>query len=263
MQTGEGKAEEEFSSENHCNTKMATHMKRWSIAETRDLVEARFGRAHRDQVTPSLNSLADRLSHAQYHYEEIERLLNHFSELHLCTKPLIAVIYDEDESGRVDFELLMIAVAAHATACVLSLHAISDIAANATYHALGYSLRENAMPERDISAASVQRSFKDVPGHAPIAEVFSRMQSDPSYNIISALANKSKHQSIVKPLLNEDWTGSRPQRHEFRFSAFKYAGREIPEKTFNSVLEPAFELSNRTVIEIGNFLNEILADRTR
>lgn len=237
-------------------------MKRWSIAETRDLVEARFGRAHRDQVTPNLNSLADRISHAQYHYQEIQRLLNNFSELHLCTKPLIAVIYDGDENGRNDFELLMVEVAAHATACILSLHAISDIAANATYHALGYSLREDAMRERDISAASVQRSLKDVPAHAPIAEVFSRMRGDPSYKMISALANKSKHQSIVKPRLNEDWTGSRPQRHEFRFSTFKYAGRDIPEATFMSVLEPAFELVSRTVIEIGNLLNEMLADRT-
>lgn len=233
-------------------------MKPWSIADTRRHVEARFGRAHLDRVVPSLNSLAERLRYARYHYQEIQRLLGSFAELHLATKPLLVVIHGGDEASREEFEVLMIEVGAHATACVLSIHAISDLMAQAVYHALGHSLDVSPLRERDISAASVQSRLSHVPAHAAIAEVLSRMCSDSCYKHVAALANKSKHQSIVKPMLNEDLTGSRAQRHELRFSAFQYGGRDFPEATLASLLDPAYELASRTVVEVGNMLNDIL-----
>lgn len=233
-------------------------MKRWSIADTRRHIEAHFGSAHLDHVAPSLNSLAERLHYAQYHYQEIQRLLGSFTELHLATKPLLVLIHGGDEASREEFEVLMIEVGAHATACVLSIHAISDIMAHAVYHALGHSLDVSALRERNISAASVQSRLRHVPAHAAIAEVLSRMCNDSCYRNIAALANKSKHQSIVKPVLNEDFTGSRAQRHEFRFSAFQYDGRDFPEATLASVLDPAYELASRTIVEVGNMLNDIL-----
>jgi len=150
---------------------MLSRMKPWSIADTRRLVEARFGRAHLDRAAPSLNSLPERLHYARYHYQEIQRLLGSFTELHLATKPLLFVIHGGDEASREEFEVLMIEVGSHSTACVQSIHAISDIMAHAVYHGLGHSLDVSPLPDRDISAASVLNRLRHVPAHAAIAEM--------------------------------------------------------------------------------------------
>ena len=231
---------------------------RWSIADTRRHVEARFGRDHLARVAPSLNSLAERLSYAKYHYQEIQRLLDSYSRLHLVDKPLLVAIHGGDEVSREEFEVLMIEVGAHATAFVLSIHAVVDIMAHAVYLALGCDLEVGALRARDISAASVQRRLRQIPDHALIADAISSMCSDTRYKHIAALSNMSKHQSIIKPVLNEDLTGSRPQWHEFRFTAFNYGGNDYPEATIDSVFEPAYELASSTIVEVGNRLNEIL-----
>jgi len=241
---------------------MLSRMKPWSIADTRRLVEARFGRAHLDRAAPSLNSLTERLHYARYHYQEIQRLLGSFTELHLATKPLLFVIHGGDEASREEFEVLMIEVGSHSTACVQSIHAISDIMAHAVYHGLGHSLDVSPLPDRDISAASVLNRLRHVPAHAAIAEVMSRMCRDSCYKNVAALANKSKHQSIVKPVLNEDFTGSRAQRHEFRFSAFQYGGMDFPEATLASVLDPAYELASRTIVDGRQYAQQRLGSES-
>jgi hypothetical protein len=234
-------------------------MNPWSIADTRRLVEARFGRTHLNLVAPSLNSLAERLNYARYHFHEIERLLGAFAELHLAAKPLLVVVHGGDEASREEFEALMTQVGAHATACVLSIHAIPDTMVHAVYHTLGHSLNAGSLRERDISAASVQSRLDRTPSHAPIADALRRLCNDSHYKHVAALANKSKHQSLVRPVLNEDLTGSRGQRHELRFAAFRHGGRDFSEATLASVLEPACSIASCITIEVGNMANDILA----
>jgi hypothetical protein len=89
--------------------------------------------------------------------------------------------------------------------------------ANAIYLALGHSLNVGALKERDISVTSVQGKLARFPSHAPIADALSTLCGDVHYKHIAALANKSKHQSLVRPVLIEDFTGTRAQRHELCF----------------------------------------------
>ncbi|MBQ1763736.1 MAG: hypothetical protein IIZ92_12635, partial [Aquincola sp.] len=70
-------------------------------------------------------------------------------------------------------------------------------------------------------------------------------------------ANRSKHQAIVKPLMSEDWTGDRPERHQLRFSSFTHGGRWFPEVEITAALAPAYGAASRAAVDTGNEVNAI------
>jgi hypothetical protein len=122
-------------------------MSTWSIGMTKERIAARFatdsieGQSLRDYVAPSLQSMAERQTYSMYHYQEAHRLLKEFQDKHLNATPLMVVSHGNDPGKRSDFEVLMIQLAAHLVACVLSIHATADVTAFAAYHSLGYGLR--------------------------------------------------------------------------------------------------------------------------
>lgn len=233
-------------------------MSTWSIADTRSRVADRYGESQLERVSPSLYAMAQRQNYAGYHFQEVRRLLTSFQNLYLADKPLIVVAHGQDEIARDAFQTLMLQTGAHALACVLSIHAIADVTSFAVYQALGFGLRPGALRNRDISASKIQPELRRTPGHEAIADLMKTLLSDSSYKHVSALANHSKHQGLIKPILNEDWTGERAQRHELRFAAFEHDGNSFPERELTSLLEPAYNLASRTVVDVGNQINSIL-----
>lgn len=233
-------------------------MSGWPIAETRTLIASLFGQEHLKLVKPSLDALALRQDYARFHYLEVGRFLDDFQNRHLSTKSLLVVIDDKDQAVRGEFELLMIQIGAHALACVMCIHALADLMAYATYHALGYSLQPSALRERDIKIGNVCQRLKETPEHNRISDLLVGLVADANFKHVAALANKSKHQALVKQLLNEDLTGTRKIRHEVRFSAFKYGNKSYPEVELSSLLEPAYNLTSRTVVEVGNEMSAVL-----
>ncbi|MBY0234544.1 MAG: hypothetical protein K2W93_06150, partial [Burkholderiaceae bacterium] len=231
----------------------------WSIAETRQYVANQFGQAQLELVTPSLNALAKRQDYARYHYQEVLRLLGAFQHSHLSAEPLLMVVFGEDRSARGEFELVMTQIGAHALACVMSIHAIADVMAFAIHQTLGYGLRPSAPRERDVSAQSVQAALQRTPAHIPLAELLAKLCADPNYKHVAALANKSKHQGLVKPSLNEDMLGTRQDRHQVRFLAFKHGSKFYPETELGALLEPAYKAASQVVVDVGNQLNAVLA----
>lgn len=158
-------------------------MSSWSISETRTRVASIFGQTHLDLVEPSLHAMATRQEYARYHYQEVRRLLEDFRNSHLTTQPLLVVAHGQDQAARGDFELLMTQIGAHALACVLSIHALADVMAYAVYQALGYSLRPDALRERDISVTSVQGRLRATLSHAGIADLINKLCTDANYKL--------------------------------------------------------------------------------
>ncbi len=233
-------------------------MSTWSIADTRSRVSDRFGESQLERVSQSLYAMAQRQLYARYHFQEVRRLLTSFQNLYLADKPLIVVAHGQDEIAKDAFQTLMLETGAHALACVLSIHAIADVTSFAVYQALGFGLRPGALRNRDISASRIQPELRRTLGHEAIADLLKTLLSDSSYKHVSALANHSKHQGLIKPILNEDWTGEREQRHELRFAAFEHDGNSFPERELTSLLEPTYNLASRTVVDVGNNINAIL-----
>ena len=240
-------------------------MSTWSIVMTKDRITARFatasidGQPLGDYIAPSLQSMAERQNYSLYHYQEAHRLLKEFQDKHLKAAPLMVVSHGQDAAKRSEFEMLMIQLGAQLLACVLSIHAIADVTAFAAYHSLGYGLRPDAIPNHKLSAANVRDRLMSDPNHVPIATLIDTLLKDKNYQHVVALANRSKHQALVRPKISEDWSGERADRHQIRFAAFVKDGRRFEEVAVTTVLAPAHELASRTVVDVGNALLSALA----
>jgi hypothetical protein len=240
-------------------------MSTWSIDMTKDRIAAHFatasieGQSLRDYIAPSLRSMAERQNYSLYHFQEAHRLLKEFQERHLKATPLMVVSHGKDPAKRDEFEVLMIQLGAHLVACVLSIHAIADVTAFAAYHSLGYGLRSDAIPNHKLSASNIRDRLMSDPSHVPIATLIDTLLQDKNYQHVVALANRSKHQALVRPMISEDWSGQRADRHEIRFAAFVKDGRQFEEVAVTTVLAPAHELASRTVVDVGNALLTALA----
>lgn len=238
-------------------------MQPWDLHHTYCLVERAFGRDQVALVKPCLQSVVDRQNFASYHFLETRRLLKSFKRKHLADKNLLVALHGaRNPSARVPFEVLMIKAGAHATACVQAIHAISDILASGVYFATGLNLSAQPLSDRDISINSVSTLVKRTPSLANLADPVSRIAAGQQYEHLAALSNLSKHRTIIRTALNEDWTGKRKELHEFHFPAFSRAtksGKEYYfEVSFASLTEAEYNRLGFLVIEIGHEINTAL-----
>lgn len=230
----------------------------WHIARTRSLIEDAFGRDQLELARPSLKSVVDRQEYARYHYQEAMRLLARFTDEYLMRMPLIAVIWSNDHNDQLAFEELMTQLGAHSIACVQSIHALPDILAHMLYFSLGLN-RFAGLKEQNVNATTVTAVLKADSAHVELAHCLDRLTSGDCFNHLAALANHSKHRSIVQPQLNEDLSGLRTDCHEVRFSSFAYKGTAFPEVTIKSLLEPEYARCAELVVGTGEKLNHVLS----
>lgn len=182
-----------------------------------------------------------------------------FTDVHLADATLVDVALVSDVELRGAFELLMVKIGAHTIACIQAVHSLSDTLAHAMYYALGLNLQAEALRERDISTFNVKRLLDAHDEHQTFATALAALSDDDTFRHVAALANRAKHRSLVKPLLNEDLTGERSNRHEIRIAAFDYNGRSFSESPLQATLEPAYELASRLVVDAGRRMNAYLS----
>ncbi|GGX09639.1 hypothetical protein [Undibacterium macrobrachii] len=82
-----------------------------------------------------------------------------------------------------------------------------------------------------------------------------------NFHHLSALANHSKHRSIIFPSMNEDWTGLRAERHSVMFSAFEYDGTSFMQVSAKEFLVEESDRCFKLVIQAGHMLNDVLRHR--
>jgi hypothetical protein len=231
----------------------------WHLAETRDWIERLFGRDQLSLARPCLKSIVDRQDFARYHYQEARALLTLFADAHLADKLLLDVVMGREPEANAAFQTLMIKIGAHSVACVQSLHSIPDVLAHVLYYSLGLNL-SCPLVERKVSAWSMQKMLGSERKFFELADSLRSLTHDGLAPHLAALANHSKHRSIVQPLLSEDATGERSQSHELLFSSFIYESRHYPEITVRELLEPEYERSSQVTIAVGKKLNLVLAE---
>lgn len=231
----------------------------WSIIESQELIAEVFNRSQLEKASSSLYAMAQQQLYARYHFQSITYLFDEFNNKYLLNESLVILAHGQDDK-REAFETLMVKVGAHALACVLSIHAIADITAFAIFHALGLGLQARALNERDVTAKKIQQCLRKTPEHRKIADLLASLLDDASYKHIAALANHSKHQGLFKPVLNEDWTGKRKKRHEFRFATLQYNNKSFPESELTPLLTSAYNVASKTVINVGKEINFVLRE---
>lgn len=231
----------------------------WSISDTKELVASLHGQDRLASIAPSLYAMSQRQCYARFHYQEVERLLTDFRNAYLKQDILLSVIHGTDEDARAAFERFMMKAGANVIACVLSIHSMADVIAFAVYLALGYQSVPKLRKEKAVSAATLLPQLAVDPNHKVIYDALAQFTSTPSFKHVEALSNHSKHRGLIKPLLNEDWTGVRERPYELRFASFIYDGFPFPEAEITSVIGPAYQAASTAVVVVGSEMNLLLS----
>lgn len=232
-------------------------MKRWDLLETYKLIEAAHGEEQQSLATPCLRSIIDRQRFAEYHFTEMHRLLKAFKRRYLNEGLMIALHGPNKNKARNAFEVLMIKAGAHITACIQSIHALPDILANGIYYSTALNITTK-LPPNKIYLSNVAIEAEKRTDLFKLGNLLTQIISDGQYKHLEALSNLSKHRNVVRASLNEDWTGTRVNSHEFHLTSFERGSKSYPQVSVESLVAPEFERISKLIIAIGHELNAVL-----
>ena len=233
----------------------------WDLEEARALVRTRYGREQFELARQSMGSTIDRREYARYHYHEAMRLLDErVGKLHSSASLVDIMLGCGDEDEQDEFHQCISEIGAHVTACIQSLHAIADIFAHAIYYALGYNLNSSPLQEKDIYLNSVKKQLDQTAQHKTLAHALDSLVSGGDFEYLNALANHSKHRSIIKPVLNVDFR-DHTTPYCLKFPAIVYNEVSYPEVDAQEFMEQTYSILSPGVVKCGNAINAALARR--
>lgn len=235
-------------------------MSQWDIGATKYQIKRLYGHQQLEMAAPALRSIIDRRDYAYYHYHEANDLFRTFAEKRLANEPLMWVIHQSDESFS-EFHWLITKIGAHVVACIQSLHAIADIMGHAVYYALGMNHSDNAMRKANISATTVLKKLDGSAELSIVHRLLTELASGGSADHLAALSNYSKHRSIIRTAITEDWTGKEPERHRLTLGGFSYKGKPFPDTRVTNFLTDEHDRIARLIVDTGNAVNAVLQDR--
>jgi hypothetical protein len=233
-------------------------MARWNFVDTYDLVRKAFGSEQEKLARSSIRSIVDRQDYARYHFSEAKRLQRAFERKYLPNGMLIDLHTQDGDRTRVAFEIFMVKAGAHATAAIQSVHAVPDILAHAAYYTTGQQIGPNALRSRDVAVDAVAKILARTPELNNLAGMLRQASDGELWRHLAAAANTSKHRSVVRASLSEDWTGTRKNFRELHISAFEKDGRTFYTISLEALLAPEYNRLSRLVIEIGHALTAYL-----
>lgn len=229
----------------------------WNIRETLDLVEARFGRPQRLLANASIQSTSQRVRFAHFHYHEVVDELEAYRK-ELGDRLVIDAAFGIDRESREKYYAFMERAGAHALASVQSIHAVADLLAASVFMSLNLGAKGKAVDEHEITYQLTLDRLAPDPENATIVSLMKALKADAGFKHVDALSNKAKHSSIVRPVLSEDFTGSRDERVEVQFQDFERKGVTYPGASIADVLGPAYNLASKTMVDVGNELIQVL-----
>jgi len=236
-------------------------MQSWNHFDTHALVKSRFGPAQEALTRKSTLSVNHRKDFSSYHYAELIRLTKAFESRYMKNVSTILDMHTQDGTRiRQAFERYMVKAGAHTIGAAQSLHALPDIFAHAIYFATGQNLLANALPDRDINLPKVVATLKKSPSFNSLAPSLAGVQSGEGWKHLSAVCNMSKHRSVVRAALNEDWTGSREDMREIQVESFEHNSHSFPAMSVKDLLEPEYFRLLNSIVSIGNNLNSCLRE---
>jgi hypothetical protein len=230
----------------------------WHLPETHDLVRKQFGRKQELLVHECTRSIVDRQNFGRFHYHEVRRLAKSFERKHLPKKSLIDLHASDELSAA--FERFIVKAGAHATACVQSVHAIPDILANTIYYGCGLNIGAGPIPEHKVSVNTVVKALKSKASSKALAETLAKTVEGMGWDHLAAISNMSKHRSVIRSSLSEDWTGKRKNRREVQFAIFERGDKQYWSKSVEDTIRPEYDRLSVIVIETGHELNRWLRE---
>lgn len=234
----------------------------WNTDETRRAIERVYGRDQLRLARPCIRSLSDRQFYARFHYQRAEQTLQRYVRNNLGSKDFIRISLGADEAEWNRFNVVIRKLSADIVACIQSLHAIPDILASALYFSLRLNDQFPPKPGRYVNHAFVVECLS---GNTEFQFIRAQLKAAVAGNQakhLAALANQSKHYSIVFPALNADLTGQREKQYMLAFPEFKTERSTYPQVFIDDFLPPVHEQLSKAVVLAGNALNQVLAGAT-
>jgi len=167
------------------------------------------------------------------------------------------VIHQSDESFS-EFHWLITKIGAHVVACIQSLHAIADIMAHAVYYSLGMNRSDNALREANISTTTVLEKLGDSAELSTVHQLLTKLASGGRADHLAALSNYSKHRSIIRTAMTEDWTGEEPERHRLTLGGVSYKGKSFPDARVKDFITDEHDRIARLIVDTGNAMHAVL-----
>jgi hypothetical protein len=239
---------------------MSIAIKGWDIDQTSTLVKTLFGKQQYLLTQPCLRSIIDRQLYVTYHYWEAERLLKAFKKKIPADKPLFVLVRNAGPTGPL-FNTLMVKAGAHITASFQGQHAISDLLASGIYFACGMNLTHPLKSERDIKHESVKQIAAKEPEWKNLSRLLEQLTKPSEYKHLAAVTNRSKHRTVVRAMLSDNFTKSKAGKYEFQIEGFSDNGKEYPSLAFKELMEPETIRMAGVAIEIGHELDAVLNSR--
>ena len=233
-------------------------MESWDLDATRRAIKRAYGREQLELARPCLRSLSDRQFYAQFHYQRAQQTLNRYIRVHLRSKDFVQISMGVDEPEWNRFNIVVRKLGADLTACIQSLHSLPDILASAVYYSLHLDKQFTPLPGRYVNYAFVTEGLAKFAHLRSLDTVLRSAVAGSGFKHLAALANQSKHYSIVFPALNADLKGDRKERYMLAFPEFKARRKTYPQAFVVEFLPPIHEQLSRTVVQTGHVLNELL-----
>lgn len=231
---------------------------RWDMDATRRLVWDVHGEDQARRAAPSVRSLSDRLTFAQWHYSDLQKVVSEFTSETLKDRSVLEFVAHEEKANDT-FSAFMVRISAYVTAFVQTLHALEDIAAHMVYFSLALDQGSTRLKDREISGHRVQKLVSARAGCERLHSRLADFDHSREAKHLEALANLSKHRSIVIPRLTEDFTGQAP-RYRITLSDVQYEGEQFPLVPFSEFAESEFHRASVRIVLLGNELNAVLRE---
>lgn len=227
----------------------------WNLKELKENVLKKHGKAAYANLTPCLNSIVERQDFARYHYHEAKKLMQSYMDDSYPEMELFRLVFTGSGTQKDKLEDNKFCARAHIVGCVQSLHSVSDILAHVIYYAFDLS---HAQKDRDISLGKVRKWVGANQEFKEIKEGLDQLIDHDDYGYLCALANYSKHRSIVSLNFNFNLRRSGAEMKELVFPSFTYNEQCFRARSVNDFLESEFNRETRLVFEIGNSINILL-----
>lgn len=230
----------------------------WDISATLNLIQARYGRLQREAANHCFQSVHQRLRYGRFHYTALKKDFDAFKEAKIGDRMVIDLAWSADDGERGEYLEFMDRVGAHAVACVQSIHAVADLLATSVYVSLNLNANGKPVDEHSITFQLTLDRLALNSRHATAANLLNKLRTHPSFQHVDALSNKAKHSGMIRPTMNEDWTGTRAERIQIHFEGFMRKSTRYPSVAIIDVLGPAYEQVSKVTVDLGNELTQLL-----
>ena len=228
---------------------------RWEIEEARCLIESVFGNEQREFFNRYTKPFIHRQYHAQYHFQEIQRLLNVEIDEKLVEKHIVEILFVE----FTNFQPTLVKIEAHMIACAQSIHSITDIFAHAVYYALGLNLTEKPLKDKDVNFKNVINKITDE-RFLKARNSMSELLNSNLYKALENIVIQGKHRGLKEPVISVSFEENK-KPYSLKFPSFVFDEKQQSEREFEEFLSPIYAMTSQMTVRSGILINEVLSSK--